>query len=216
MCGVGGDPCDREAVRQAALLAGSDGALELLSVVGPHRMLQRHRADRALAQAAVVARELGALPETRMVDAVDVPDAVLTTAADHDLLVVGTHERHRTGDRLLGRLESVAVRRAGRAVLVARHGPADVPFPARVLVADDGGPEAGPALRVAQRLARRHGSELIVAAPAPRALARLAGEVGASLAVVGGRRPGGRHALGNAAERLVHEAPCSVLVVRRA
>ena len=36
----------------------------------------------------------------------------------------------------------------------------------------------------------------------------------ASLVVIGSRRVGGVRALGSVSERVVHEAPCSVLVVR--
>ena len=45
-------------------------------------------------------------------------------------------------------------------------------------------------------------------------ISRLAAELGASLVVIGSRGLGGVKALGSVSERVAHDAPCSVLVVR--
>jgi nucleotide-binding universal stress UspA family protein len=51
---------------------------------------------------------------------------------------------------------------------------------------------------------------------APHArLGEIAGEVGARMVVVGARGVTGLKALGSVSERVAHEAPCSVLIVRR-
>lgn len=51
--------------------------------------------------------------------------------------------------------------------------------------------------------------------PAHRRIAEVADKVGASLVVVGSRGMTGVRALGSVSERVAHQAPCSVLVVRR-
>ena len=157
-----------------------------------------------------------------MVDAVDVPGAVLSAAADHDLLVIGTHGRAPDGRPAAGRLESVAVL-PGRLRRAGRGGPG---APGRPLP----GARAGFARRAAARtqgraLGRARASSgspagtaasSVVAAPRRPGRSRgLAGEVGhVAPGRGGGRCPRGRHALGGSAEPSASctEAPCSVLV----
>lgn len=56
--------------------------------------------------------------------------------------------------------------------------------------------------------------EIHVEAGSPQAaILETAGSAQASLIVIGGSRPGGLRPLGSVAERIVHEAPCSVLVI---
>jgi nucleotide-binding universal stress UspA family protein len=53
----------------------------------------------------------------------------------------------------------------------------------------------------------------VEAGTAHEVIARIAASAQASLIVIGGRRPDGRRALGGVSEKVVHRAPCSVLVM---
>ena len=51
-------------------------------------------------------------------------------------------------------------------------------------------------------------------APAHKAIVAAAATIDATLVVIGSRGLAGVHALGSVSERVAHEAPCSVLVLR--
>ena len=83
------------------------------------------------------------------------------------------------------------------------------------------GEEAEPDLAVAEEaaaLVAPHGVEpevRVVAGPPERRIVETAGEIDASLVVMGSRGRTGFRALGSVSERVAHHAGCSVLVVRR-
>jgi nucleotide-binding universal stress UspA family protein len=67
-------------------------------------------------------------------------------------------------------------------------------------------------------IAAETGSDPVVLdehASAHKAITAAAASIGASLLVIGSRGLHGVHALTSVSERVAHEAPCSVLVLRR-
>jgi nucleotide-binding universal stress UspA family protein len=169
LCGVDGSASDAVAARQAAILAGPHGQLELVSVVeravseSARIMLTPERARRALRQAHDVATDAGAHPREHVVEAGWGDTAPLLDRCEaHDLLVIGTHGGSRGEGILAGRTGTAAVHRATCPVLVARQTPE---FPGTVLLADDGSGASAEAARLAAAIARQHGCETLVAAP---------------------------------------------------
>lgn len=152
------------------------------------------------------------------------------------LVVLGTHGHGRGSGILFARASTTVLHDAPCSVLVARR-PGDAePFPARIVVGLDGSPAGDAAAAAADELARRFGSRVraIVATggkgvdaaailagrpdaevvPSKPLDALLEASRAADLAVVGNRGRHGLKALGSVSERLAHQAPCSVLVVR--
>lgn len=143
-----------------------------------------------------------------------------------------------TGVRILGVLAgSVAtelIHDSPCSVLVARGSPES--FPGSIVVGIDGSPESAAAFAASRYLAKRFGAELrpVVACGGnrdERLLAIILGEQyeeidgdavevladagsEADLLVVGSRGLRGLKAVGSVSERVAHEAPCSVLIVR--
>ena len=147
-----------EAVRQAAILAGAGGVLEIVSVAperppgAPH---PQARQIEALVDANLLASTLGVRVEMHIVEAPDEAAGLLARCAGHDLLVAPA------GEAVL-----FALARAPIPVLVARPAPAGSTFPDTVLVAVDGTPAAQDAARLGARLAARHGALVaLVATP---------------------------------------------------
>lgn len=226
-----------EAVRQAAVLAGPGGAIDLVSVA-PWRPpgTPRPQAEQieALVMATRVTSGLGVSCETHIVEAIDEPAGVLERCAGHDLVVVPAGE---TGHEVLSR--------APISVLVARAPSNASPFPDTVLVAVDGTAEAHAAARVGAQVAALGAAPVaLVASPEhdashqhalqddARAVERITGtrplvldehrgpvpsilcaaaEMEASLIVMG-RRPG--HPMTRVSAQVADSAHCSVLVVR--
>ncbi len=88
-------------------------------------------------------------------------------------------------------------------------------FPRRIVVGYDGSPHADAAQAAADRLARRFGASVrVLTAPQGPVGALVQAGGDADLLVVGSRGLHGLKALGSVSERVAHEAPCSVLVVR--
>ena len=143
----------------------------------------------------------------------------LAESVKADLVIVGSHGHGRIERALLGSVSSAVKDRVGGRVLVARL----PPRPARVLAADDGSPEGGAAVRLAEALAARWGARmnlLLVAGAAhagPRVVAR-AEELGAGLVVVGSRGRGRlrRLAPGALGDHVLRHSRASVLLVKEA
>jgi nucleotide-binding universal stress UspA family protein len=147
-----------------------------------------------------------------------------------DLVAVGSRGRGRIAGIAFGSVATLVTHEAPCSVLVARASDTPSQWPAAVAVGVDGSEHAQKAQRVAQEIADRAGATLRVLA------ARGGGEVGdvgsaevderapvdalvaaagsADLMVVGSRGLSGLAALGSVAERVAHQAPCSVLIVR--
>jgi nucleotide-binding universal stress UspA family protein len=163
LCAVDGSRCGREAIAQAITLAGADGELTFLTVsdargFGPNRMatLGPHHVDEVLEEARRMARAAG-VAATEIVRHGDDPRAViLEQARAYDLLVLGTHGRHRTAGFLLGSTPVAALHRSPVPVLIARRVRAGTKFPLDILLATDGSPAMAPTVAVTAALARRH------------------------------------------------------------
>jgi nucleotide-binding universal stress UspA family protein len=152
------------------------------------------------------------------------------------VVAVGTHGTSRLRGIVLGSTATEIVHKAPCSVLIARKGVASPPE--TIVVGIDGSPESSLALEAARRLSRRFGARLwpVVAhggkgaddaavqqmLPGHRheevqdepVTALTAAGAAADLVVVGSRGLHGFRALGSVSERVAHEAPCSVLVVR--
>jgi nucleotide-binding universal stress UspA family protein len=152
------------------------------------------------------------------------------------LLAIGTHGHPRVEEIVFGGIGGELLHQAPCSVLVARPAPDIAAFPREIVVGIDGSDEAERAFDVARSLATRRRSTLrrvvahggkridhakvirrhrhaqeLAGAPVP-ALVEAASS--ADLLVVGSRGLHGIRALGSVSERVAHEAPCSVLVVR--
>lgn len=158
LCATELSECGAEAVRQAAVLAGAGGSLEIVSVAPerpPGAPRPQARQIEALVYASVLVSEHGVRAETHIVEAAGEAAGLLARCAGHDLLVAPA------GDATL-----TAMARAPIPVLVARPAPVGSAFPQSILVAVDGTPAAHDAARLAARLAaRRGGLVALVATP---------------------------------------------------
>lgn len=165
------------------------------------------------------------------------PSEVLLHVAETenaDLIAVGSHDHRRITAILIGSVAGDVLHRAPCSVLVARAMPAGVP--ARIIVGVDGSETASAALELARKLAAVASAPVVpVAAGGGKTIdvealelveglvLRPGSPVGAlvgaagpdDLVVVGSRGLHGLSALGSVSERVAHQAPCSVLVVRR-
>jgi nucleotide-binding universal stress UspA family protein len=167
LCAFDGSRCGREAVAQALTLAGADAELTFLTVsdgrgFGPTRMatLGPYHADEALGEARRMARAAG-VEAIEVVRHGDDPRAVIfEEARAYDLLVLGTHGRHRTAGFLLGSTPVAALHRSPVPVLIARRVRAGTKFPLDILLATDGSPAMGPTVALTAALARRHGARV--------------------------------------------------------
>lgn len=233
------------AARQAARLARADALVEVLTAVyvvdGILQGWPQEQIDavleteaRPVAEAAVAAA--GRPAEIRLASTPPKP-ALLAEAGriGADLLVVGTHDRTRVSEYLVGGVAGPVLRDAACSVLVARPAPGGAAFPAGVVAGVDGSAAsieaAGVGAAVATRLgvpfrallARHAHVDLDAATRAVPAVEVVDGRpVGAlcaavepgDLLVVGSRGLHGVRALGSVSERVAHRAASSVLVVK--
>jgi nucleotide-binding universal stress UspA family protein len=237
VCGVDGSAESLEAVRQADVVAAPGGRLVLVSVVdlsdtihfqiAPTAMRAARRAlekaeelDRAALAALEHAR--GVVLHAQDVDAVEISGPPATclvdtaVAEDAGLVVVGTHGRGRMTGIALGSVTTRVLHRAPCSVLVARTGADGAWAPRTIVVGTDGSPAADAALVAADVLKARFGATVtpltVDAGRVAHALVEAARD--ADLLVVGSRGTHGARSLGSVSERVAHEAPCSVLIVR--
>ena len=128
ICGVDGSPSALEGVRQAAILAGPDSAIELVAVtdewgVGANAaaVLTKKHAHAALDRAMAELEGHPATVETRCLAGQPAWKSLLEEATDADLLVVARHGLKRLGGILVGSTASNVIHRAHVPLLVARH-----------------------------------------------------------------------------------------------
>lgn len=239
VCGVDGSAESLEAVRQADTLLEQGGRLVLVSVVDLSDTIHFqiaptaiHAARRALARAEELDRQaLEALEhagaairwasDVAKVEIAGPPATSLVETAvaeNAGLVTVGTHGRGRMAGIALGSVATRILHRAPCSVLVARRGAADGWSPRTIVAGVDGSAEAEAALTAARGLESRFEASLrIVTVEHGRAAHGLVeAAADADLVVLGSRGMHGARALGSVSERVAHEAPCSVLVVRGA
>jgi Universal stress protein UspA and related nucleotide-binding proteins len=195
--------------------------------------------EREAADALERAREIvGERAETRLVNGD--PSEVLRDELERrqaTVVALGTHGHSRVSEIMLGGVSGELLHLAPCSILIARAPHVDDgPFPSSLVVGIDGSTESFAALQVAEQLARRLDAPLraVIALdddsidldaaraltpsleeldgqPVP-VLARVAEN--ADILLVGSRGLSGLRALGSVSERVAHEAPASVLVVR--
>lgn len=166
VCGINGSRADAETVRQAALLSGSEGRLELVCVLDTRgyglteqASIAPARAETAIKHACDCAKEMGVTTRHSIVHGPSPWESLAHVAADADLLVLGSRGGSRAGGIVLGSVATEAVHRAELPVLIARPAPG-TPFPERILLASDGSEGSQAAADLAVTIARVHGSEL--------------------------------------------------------
>jgi nucleotide-binding universal stress UspA family protein len=248
IAGVDGSEAGLEACRQAARLLAPEGELELCSAVylveaylaawsasQIKKELQREKGAALEEAARLVGRPVATWLVSRPPQEALLDEVRRTRAG---LLVVGSHNRSRLSEILIGGVAGEMLHDAPCSVLVARPpGTGDL-FPLKIAVGIDGSARSDGALAVAQHLARRFDAdvrtltatrgkgvdlarahlrtpfvETVDAAPVD---ALVAAARGADLVIVGSRGLHGLAVLGSVSERVAHQAPCSVLVVRDA
>jgi nucleotide-binding universal stress UspA family protein len=159
LCAIDGGGCDREAIRQALILAGRESLVTFAALVSLDAA-SRFGAEGALDDALRTARHAGIRASGKLLIEAD-PVAALTEeeARLHELLVVGSHGSaggEGSSPALPATRAAVAaLREAWTPVLVARKGGDRFPR-GRILLASDGSPAARRAVRLTGALAARH------------------------------------------------------------
>lgn len=237
VCGVDGSAESLEAAGQADVVLDAGGRLVLVSVVDLSDTIHFqiaptaiHAARRALEKAdeldraalAALEHARSVLRHTTDVESVEVagPPAtcLLETAVAQGagLVAVGTHGLGRMTGIALGSVATRVLHRAPCSVLVARGPSSGGWAPRRILVGVDGSSEADAALRAARGLETRFDATMEVRTIEEGRIAHglVEAATDVDLLVVGSRGTHGARSLGSVSERVAHEAPCSVLVVR--
>jgi nucleotide-binding universal stress UspA family protein len=245
VCGVDGSREALEAARQAERLRSPNGLLTLTSVVDVDAALHAGWAmSRVLEELdqevrAALHRAVDEVPSARTkLSAGGITQRLLAEVAEEGatLVALGPRGHSRAAGMLLGGVTTELLHKAPCSVLLART-PRFGEFPSSIIAGVDGSAESLAAAAVAQSIAERFGSELVLVAARggksvdgdslqnlaadlvtdPRhpvdVLAELSKE--ADLLVVGSRGLHGPRALGSVSERVAHRAAGSVLVVRR-
>jgi nucleotide-binding universal stress UspA family protein len=239
-----GSPASERALARALALRAPDGRLRALTVAetyyATHAGMDAAAWDARIRGDAQSARDMAAAAltevpecETAVCTGYAAP-ALLGAAAQlgADLIAVGAHGHSRVAAILLGSVASRIVHDARCSVFVARGSGSVALFPSSIVVGVDRSPASVEASAVAERLAASSGAHIrnLTAtggkrlpddAAVPAELDRrhpVAALVDASrsadLLIVGSRGAHRFAALGSVAERVAHEAACSVLIVR--
>jgi nucleotide-binding universal stress UspA family protein len=242
--GNDGSPVAMRALRLARRLATPDAEFLTLTVAETHYAMhagmdavtwdERLRADAETARLAAD-RELRGDPhaESRAVTGHAAP-ALLAAIEEFraDLVAVGSHAHSRAAGIVLGSVATRLIHDAPCSVLIAREQLEIEDFPRSIVVGIDTSPTSVEAEAIAEALAAATGASVrrLTATggkPVPEnttvdaeldSRSAVDALVDASrscdLLVVGSRGLHGLAALGSVAERVAHEAECSVLVVR--
>lgn len=241
VCGVDGSDAGRGAVEQVRRLAPGDAQIVLVSVsetqLAVHAgMLAPKAAEEIESEARAALDEFAAEGfESRIVRG-RADEMMLAAARDATLVAVGSHGTRRGPGALMGSVATRLVHDAPCSVLVTRAAAEPERFPRSIVVGVDGSSASLAAAAAAAEIGERLGVTVSVIAagnadeidehalaagglaversdakPVP-ALLQAAATV--DLLVVASRGLRGIRALGSVSERVAHEAPCSVLVVR--
>jgi|SRR5215211_1830084 len=233
ICGVDGTSASREAIRQAATLSGPGGRVEY--VRAEPGAAGDEADDGALANALAVAGNLGAEPSAGTSTGAGLVYSLLERAGPKDLIVVGvrgdpTTLLHRAPGAVLIARPVPSTRPFPRDLLVASDGLASSRAAIRLSAAvarrhhalvshlHVGAPDAARGARLADErrlLEQATGSPpvtVVETGAVPWSVGFQARERRCSLLVVGSRGLRSLRAPMSVSDRLVHDAPCSVLV----
>jgi nucleotide-binding universal stress UspA family protein len=240
--GTDGSTAAAEAIRQARALRGEGGELLILSVAETYLAgrtgLEAAAWDQRIRAGAEAARQAA----ERLVAGEERTEARATSGnageeliawarrVGADLLAVGSRGGGRVAGVVFGSVATLVAHEAPCSVLIARPGQQGDPWPSAVTVGVDGSEPARHAESVAREIAERGGATLrVLVAKGGEEI----GDVGSAevddrspvhalgaaattsdLIVVGSRGLHGLAAIGSVAERVAHQASCSVLIVR--
>ena len=168
LCNVDGSEADGEAVRQAAVLAASNGALTLialatggLSLLATRPETRIKRLGDALERARRIASQHGATAAVEFGAGDGTPvEQLMRRSRGHGLLVVGGYEHSRPIGIARGRTASAVLHDATVPVLLARTPPQGTRFPDRIVVATDGSAAAPQALDLGLALCEEHHAKI--------------------------------------------------------
>jgi nucleotide-binding universal stress UspA family protein len=172
LVGVDGSPESLEAAWQAAVLAGSDAPIELVTAwhlappvvtAMPTPLYEADAREAEKEAQAVMATARAQFPaaHTRIVQGF-AGDALLDAAqaSDATLIAVGSHGQRRLEGIVFGSTATRIVHDASCSVLVAR--PGRTRYPERIVVGVDGSPSSARAYAAARHLAERFRGDLAV------------------------------------------------------
>jgi nucleotide-binding universal stress UspA family protein len=245
LVGIDGSDAGREAAVQGGRLVAPDGTLELVTAVyiieASLQGWPQPRVDAALELEGgpplrAAAALIGSRAATRLVNGP--PLQVLLEEADRyaaTLIAVGSHDRSRLSELLIGGVAGPILHESPCSTLVARATTSSALFPMNVVVGIDGSASSLRALEVGTYVSHRFGVPL-------RAVLARRGDVdivhaeleaptveivddspvdalvdaasAGDLLIVGNRGLHGWRSLGSVSERVAHKASSSVLVVR--
>lgn len=245
LVGIDGSDAARRAADQAGRLVAPDGSLELAAAIylvdANLQHWPKEQIDATLEREGRpwlddVAARVGARATTRLLNGP--PKQALLDEADRyraTLIAVGTHERRRLSELLIGGVAVPLLHQATCSVLIARPAATEALFPLGIVVGVDGSPSSLAAFAVGEYLSARfdaplrvvlarHGDVDVVHAElrAPQLEIVDGGAVdvlvdasmSSDLVIVGSRGLHGLSAVGSVSERVAHKARSSVLVVR--
>jgi nucleotide-binding universal stress UspA family protein len=226
LVGFDGSPASERALEQALALKAPQGRLQSLTVAetyyATHAGMDARQWDAQLRAAAEEARRHAAAAlegvegSGAAVTAGNASHALLHDAErlDADLIALGAHGHSRLAGLLLGSVATQVIHDARCSVLVARGTETTSGFPRAIVVGIDGSDYSARAAAVAEALAAPRQATLSTLEAKSPVEALVEASRTADLVVVGTRGAHGIASLGSVAERVAHQAECSVLIVR--
>lgn len=226
LVGFDGSPASERALAVALALRAPDGRLQSLTVAetyyATHAGMDAAAWDAQLRAKAESARELAAaglrdVAGTEATVTAGYAGPALLRAAgqlDADLIAVGAHGHSRVAAIILGSVAARVVHDAPCSVLVARGDGPLTGFPSSIVVGVDGSACSAEAAALADVLGAACGADVRRLEADSPVEALVEASRSADLVVVGSRGVRGIAALGSVAERVAHQAACSVLIVR--
>ena len=164
VCGVEGNHSSTIAAREAIALQTPETSLHFVAVYASFELgpdYTKESLQEALKEAAGMAEGAGVGATTEMPSDRYASNVLLAEGENHDLLVIGTHNKSRVAGILLGSTASEAAHRTEHPLLISRE-PAEGDFLERILLASDGSDGSWAPARVAAALSATYEAELEV------------------------------------------------------
>jgi nucleotide-binding universal stress UspA family protein len=165
LCGVEGNPASTIAARASVALQTPETSLRFVAVDASFELrpeYTKESLEAALEEAMGIAEEAGVDATSDMPAGKYASRVLLAEAANHDLLVIGTHNKSRVAGIVLGSTASESVHETERPLLIAREPPNGGGFFDSILLATDGSEGSRAAAKVAGPLAAAYGGKLEV------------------------------------------------------